>query len=139
MFHSEYYGITSIYDEYFIVSFHLILTKSLIYSINRSKFDLQHAKQWLLDRKWTPQLTRQWQEYYNNAPRVSLLVREGHFVSEPLGLLPKYQDLEPALCIKRPIENATVIPKDNTNTIRCEKIFIFLSFLSIMIRKIFIQ
>ena len=115
------------------------MTKLSICSINRSKFDFEHAKQWLLDLQWTPELATRWQEYYNNAPRLSLFVRGGHFESEPLGLLPKYRDLEPALCKSKPTGNETVSPIDNAAAADLQKIFILLSFLLIITETMLIQ
>jgi hypothetical protein len=107
------------------------MTELFIYLINRSKFDFEHAKEWLLDIKWTPELVAQWQEYYNTAPRLSLFIRGGHFESEPLGILPKYQDLKPAFCANKPTGNAAAI---------ClQKIYILLPFFLIFVKTMFIQ
>jgi hypothetical protein len=84
-------------------------------------------------------LATQWQEYYNNAPRLSLLVREGHFESEPLGLLPKYRDLEPTLCKIKPTGNETVSPIGNAAATGLQNIFILLSFLLITKEAMLIQ
>ncbi|CAF3997847.1 unnamed protein product [Adineta steineri] len=110
--------------------------QNMMYSLS-SAYDMEHAKEWLLDIKWTPELAAQWQEYYNNAPRLSLFVREGHFVSEPLGLLPKYRDLEPTLCKSKPIGNETIDLTGNAPATNLQKIFILLSCLLIIMKTSF--
>ncbi|CAF4071354.1 unnamed protein product, partial [Adineta steineri] len=110
--------------------------QDMMYSLS-SAYDMEHAKEWLLDIKWTPELAAQWQEYYNNAPRLSLFVRDGHFVIEPLGLLPKYRDLEPALCKSKPIGNETIDLTGNAPATNLQKIFILLSCLLIIMKTSF--
>ncbi len=51
-----------------------------------------------MNRKWTPELSKQWQEYYDTAPRLSVFASAGQLKVEPLGLLPKYKDLEVVQC-----------------------------------------
>jgi hypothetical protein len=83
--------------------------------MNSLPFDDLQATQWLLDRKWTPELSQQWQEYYHNAPRISYYNRGGQYLDEELGILPKYKDLEPVKCGKQIIQNnSTSIPNSST-------------------------
>jgi len=64
-----------------------------------------------LDRKWTPELSKQWQEYYHNAPRLNIYSKDGEYHSEDLQILPKYKDLEPVPCEKQ------AFPKNSTDTL----------------------
>ncbi len=50
--------------------------------------------------KWTPELSKQWQEYYNTAPRMAIFAQGGEYGHEILDTLPKYQDLKPVQCQK---------------------------------------
>ncbi|CAF4119878.1 unnamed protein product, partial [Rotaria sordida] len=63
-------------------------------------FDYFAAKKWFLDLKWTPESAKQWQEYYNKAPRVAVFAGAGQFEAEPLDTLPEYQDFKPVQCQK---------------------------------------
>jgi hypothetical protein len=67
-----------------------------------------------MNRKWTPELSEQWQQYYNTAPRFAVFVRNGEFDFEDLGILPKYKDLEPVRCEKSLIPNNADIVYQNT-------------------------
>jgi hypothetical protein len=82
--------------------------------MNRLPFDYVQAREWLLDRKWTPELSQQWQEYYHNASRMSYYNRGGQFQMEDLGILPKYKDLEPVKCGKQTIPNNSIIIHQNS-------------------------
>jgi hypothetical protein len=66
----------------------------------RSKFDYNVTKQWLLDFKWTSESSKQWQEYYNTAPRTIIFSRGGKYESETLDILAKYEDLKTIQCQK---------------------------------------
>ncbi len=64
----------------------------------RLPFNYQTVRQQLVNRKWTPELSKQWQEYYNTAPRLSVFASAGQLKVEPLGLLPKYKDFQVVQC-----------------------------------------
>jgi hypothetical protein len=58
-----------------------------------------------MDRKWTPELSEQWQQYYNTAPRLAISIQGGQFYAENLDTLPKYKDFDPVICQKERISN----------------------------------
>jgi len=62
--------------------------------------DYDTLRQRLLDLKWTPESTREWQEFYNNASRFVFYGQSGNFSSENLPRLPQFKDLQPAECIR---------------------------------------
>ena len=72
-----------------------------IHSTSRKDFDYSTAVKWLYNLKWTPELAEQWQDYYNNGPRMVTFTRAGKSDYAPLPTLPKYKDLEPVQCQKQ--------------------------------------
>jgi hypothetical protein len=85
-----------------------------------------------LDRKWTPELSKQWQEYYHNAPRLSIYSRDGEYHNEYLPILPKYKDLEPVPCGKQATANNSTGIRSNSIIIY-QNSFIIFFFLIILI------
>ncbi|CAF0926306.1 unnamed protein product [Rotaria sp. Silwood1] len=76
-------------------------TQSLQTLINsKSQFDFYTARKWLHDLIWTTESSKQWQEYYNNVPRLSIFTRAGQIQIENLTVLPEYQDFKPVQCQK---------------------------------------
>ncbi|CAF1369573.1 unnamed protein product, partial [Rotaria sordida] len=65
-----------------------------------SQFYFYTVKKWLKDVKWTSESSKQWQEYYNNAPRLSIFIRAGQLQIENLTVLPQYQDFKSVQCEK---------------------------------------
>ncbi len=60
-----------------------------------------------MQRKWTPELAQQWQQYYNDGPKLSAYAQGGQFQVEYFETLPKYKDLEPVSCEKQTIGTTT--------------------------------
>ncbi|CAF3793088.1 unnamed protein product [Rotaria sp. Silwood1] len=109
------------------VCFTMNTVQSLQDIINSSApFDYFAAKKWFLDLKWTPESSKQWQEYYNKAPRLSVFARAGQFETEPLDAVPKYQDFEPVQCQKQ-------ISTNNNAAFVYQKAFSFLSIFIVLI------
>ncbi len=75
-----------------------------------------------MNRTWTPELSQQWQQYYNTAPRMSIYTQGGQFQFEDMNTLPTYKDFDPIICQKQIIPN-------NSNFIYQNTFFMFLVFI----------
>ena len=64
----------------------------------RENFDYLKFKQMLMEIKWTPKLTAEWQAFYDSAARVAKYGRTLHFQTLPFLTLPTYEDLNDAQC-----------------------------------------
>lgn len=51
-----------------------------------------------MERKWTLESSKQWQDYYNTAPHLTYYNTNGSFQMEPLQTLPTYQDIQSVQC-----------------------------------------
>ena len=71
-------------------------------------------KKWLSERKWTPELISQWQEFYVNGPRVLFAGVSGDFYLENMTRLPTYEDLRSVSCSKQ-TSTATLLPNTSVN------------------------
>jgi len=53
---------------------------------------------WLLQRKWTKDSAKEWQEFYNEAPRVMFAGHTADFIIEKVPQIPRYTDLKDETC-----------------------------------------
>lgn len=53
---------------------------------------------WLLQRKWTKDSAKEWQEFYNEAPRVMFAGHTADFIIEKVPQIPRYIDLKDETC-----------------------------------------
>jgi hypothetical protein len=60
-----------------------------------------------MELKWTPESIQQWQEFYNDAPRVVIFGQTGNFSFENITKLPEFKDLKASEC-KRSILNSAI-------------------------------
>ncbi|CAF2373598.1 unnamed protein product [Rotaria sp. Silwood2] len=77
--------------------------------MNSSESSLDYATlgKWLKELKWTSQSITEWQQFYNNAPRVVMVGRAGQFDYINLAKIPEYEDLKPTEC-KRGVPNSAI-------------------------------
>ncbi|CAF3387948.1 unnamed protein product [Rotaria sp. Silwood1] len=89
---------------------------------SESSLNYQALGKWLKELTWTPDSVIQWQEFYNDAPRVVMVGRAGNFDYINLTKIPEYEDLEPTKC-KRGVPNSAIH----------KNVFILCTFISLFI------
>lgn len=75
------------------------------------------VRQFLMERKWTSELSKQLQDYYNKAPHLSYHDAMGSVQTEPLNNLPAYQDMPIVQCHNQKISNNQTISNMHTTSI----------------------
>ncbi|CAF0775985.1 unnamed protein product [Adineta ricciae] len=65
-----------------------------------SPIDYKQVKDWLLTKNWTSESTKQWQNFYERAPRLVIYGKSGYFQDQMLSTLPTYEDFKAEECHK---------------------------------------